>query len=765
MFRWDNPAAGASLMHRAREAIRILLATVSWSPLFFDRLAANQNGNELMKSLIALAVLASTLVPASGAAIDVSFPLTAKRIVFLGDSNTHAGEYVNLIETQLRLQSVDPLPEIINIGLSSETCSGMSEPPHPFPRPDVHERLDRALQMLKPDVVVACYGMNDGIYHPFSEERFAIFQDGVNRLIAKVHAAGAKLVLITPPPFDAEAVRPSGKLLPEGKDGYAYFAVYENYDDVIKKYGQWIMEQKSRVGMVIDVHSPVAAFVAQKRKADPKFTAAPDGVHVNSDGHQILAEAILKAWGVESWMPVDPELRKLMNARGKLLHDSWLSHVGHKRPGIADGLPVEEARQKAAEIEKQIQPLIDQARQPVSSSRRSADGTIHQLHFASVAKSGELRLSADYYLWLPDGVENLRGVIVHQHGCGTGASLGGQTAADDLHWQALARKWNCALMGSMYEPREGVNCRLWCDARNGSEHRFLQALDHFAATTKHVELTSAPWCLWGHSGGAFWASLMQVQHPERIVAIWLRSGTAFPYWSRGEIEVPTIPAAAYQIPVMGNPGLKEKDDARFNIAWNGTKAMQAEYQKQGAPFFEFAPDPRTGHECGDSRYLAIPYFDFWLQHRLPAADAASSTLKPATAALDSWKVRMAPLQEEYISTGAVADTTPPPAPHSINATRSPEGNVVVTWSAVADFESGIRGFVIERDGTEIGHVPEKPIGRFGRPLFQAMSYHDTPESPLPSMQFTDTTAPEGTLPVYRVRAINSAELMSESSKN
>ncbi|MEI2725571.1 MAG: hypothetical protein V9H26_19255 [Verrucomicrobiota bacterium] len=47
-----------------------------------------------------------------------------------------------------------------------------------FPRPDLHERLGRVLEKTKPDQVVACYGMNDGIYLPFSEERFAEVSSG-----------------------------------------------------------------------------------------------------------------------------------------------------------------------------------------------------------------------------------------------------------------------------------------------------------------------------------------------------------------------------------------------------------------------------------------------------------------------------------------------------------------------------------------------------------------------------------------------------------
>ena len=89
----------------------------------------------------------------------------------------------------------------------------------------------------------------------------------------------------------------------------------------------------------------------------------------------------------------------------------------------------------------------------------------------------------------------------------------------------------------------------------------------------------------------------------------------------------------------------------------------------------------------------------------------------------------------------------------------------ITWEAEADFESGIRAFIIQRDGSELARVPENPVGRFGRPLFQQMSYHDTPEKPLPDMRFVDATASEETKHEYRVISVNSAGLRSESSKS
>jgi hypothetical protein len=391
------------------------------------------------------------------------------------------------------------------------------------------------------------------------------------------------------------------------------------------------------------------------------------------------------------------------------------------------------------------------------SATALAAGPYYEVKYEASTAAGELQMPVTYTVWLPPGVNTLRGVIVHQHGCGTGACQGGATAAYDLHWQELARRYDCALLGPSYGQEEKQNCRLWCDPRNGSDKTFLRALDDLAKESQHPELATVPWCLWGHSGGGFWASLMMTLHPERTVAVWCRSGTAFVPWEKGEIPKPNLAPAVYEIPVMCNPGVKERDDKRFAGAWNGCLEMFRAYRKAGAPI-GFAPDPRTGHECGDCRYLAIPWFAACLELRLPEKASTEQKLRvidqagcwlakelgdtPYAAAkfpgkpLDAvWlpNETVAQTWQQYVKSGEPLDKTAPPTPTNLRllAADSKTTERTLVWESAVDFESGLAGFVISLNGKEIAQLPEKPNNKLGRGLYQPVSYHDTPEKNSP----------------------------------
>ncbi|MGA2258130.1 MAG: peptidyl-alpha-hydroxyglycine alpha-amidating lyase family protein, partial [Thermoguttaceae bacterium] len=399
---------------------------------------------------------------------------------------------------------------------------------------------------------------------------------------------------------------------------------------------------------------------------------------------------------------------------------------------------------------------------------------------------GEMILAVTYTLWIPDGVKTLRGVIVHQHGAGMTASKEGSTAAHDLHWQALAKKWDCALLGPSYHVlNDGdlgpAGSEFWFDPRRGSDKVFQKALQDLGMKSGHPELAAVPWALWGHSAGAGWADVMAMLHPDRVVAVYYRSGAALVWRGHPEYAQPTIPDAAIPIPRMCTVGVKEK---------GLTKILQTtyrQYRDHGGPA-GFASDPRTGHECGDSRYFAIPFLDACLAMRLPNKGTNDQTLKP----VDMGQCWLAPLGGdtavpaaefkgdlkesvwlpnaavakawmEYVKTGAVGDTTPPPSPSSVKATNKGSQGTEITWDAEADFESGIRCFLVLRDGQELAQVPAKPAGKFGRALFQSMTYHDTPSQPLPEMRYLDTSSRPGEKHTYSVITVNGVGLKSSMS--
>ena len=398
---------------------------------------------------------------------------------------------------------------------------------------------------------------------------------------------------------------------------------------------------------------------------------------------------------------------------------------------------------------------------------------------------GELVYGVSYTIWIPPNVKTLRGVIVHQHGCGEGACHAGETAAFDLHWQALAIKHQCALLGPSYQQPEKESCELWCDPRYGSGKKFLQALDDLAKQSGHPEITTVPWALWGHSGGAKWVGTMLMLHPDRTAAVFLRSGLpAITPGKESKLPALEIPKAAYSVPIMCNLGTREGvtvKDQRFGGLWDRVRPFFLEMRSHGA-LIGVTADPNSSHDCGNSRYIAIPWFDSILTARLPEKSGDALKAMPTQ---DAWLVTLldpspspaskyvgdlkssiwlpnatiANIYREYVTIGDVKDQTPPPAPTDLKISDAGE----LSWNAMADLESGLAGFVVERDGKTIAELPPKKVGNVGRKVFQNIGYSDTPAKPLVEMRFTDPTDGTGQKHVYKVISINGVGLKSTAS--
>jgi hypothetical protein len=99
------------------------------------------------------------------------------------------------------------------------------------------------------------------------------------------------------------------------------------------------------------------------------------------------------------------------------------------------------------------------------------------------------------------------------------------------------------------------------------------------------------------------------------------------------------PPAALAVPVMCSLGTKEgltvKND-RFAEVWPMMEKFFLSFRGKGA-LAGMSVDPLTSHECGNQRYLAIPWFNAVLAARLPAK--AGDPLQPMSTE-GAWLARL-----------------------------------------------------------------------------------------------------------------------------
>jgi hypothetical protein len=358
--------------------------------------------------------------------------------------------------------------------------------------------------------------------------------------------------------------------------------------------------------------------------------------------------------------------------------------------------------------------------------------------------------SAQFRIYIPDGVTRIRAIIIHQHGCGRQ----GLSSATDVHWQALANKWASALLGTRLTDRG--TCSDWYNPANGSLRALQTALNDLGGKSGHPELGAAPWVLWGHSGGSLWSSAVTNMLPERVIANFARSGPDS--FSAGALLVPTALAAGVN------------DIA--NLAPR-TRSTFATERPRGA-LVALSIDPKSAHDIREGRFFAIPYLDAVLAQRLPPSgntllpmnasrawlgdnttfNVTPAAMFPGSAQTASWlpDENAARKWAEFSKSGSARDTTPPPVPTQLKALI--EGaSVRLTWLAESDLEGGTQFFSIFRNGQRLARV--------GNP-FQAGNFGDEPEPANPKMEFIDTAPPGGAV-TYEVTQTNFSNLESSRS--
>ena len=289
--------------------------------------------------------------------------LAGKRIMILGDSITQDGRYVNMIEYLLQKQNPFLDFNIFSVGLASETASGLSEIGHPFPRPDIHERLNRALVAVRPEVVIACYGMNDGIYQPYDPARLKAFQLGITSMVKQCQANGARVILVTPPAFD---ITQFGDSITKDGEKFAYGKPYAKYDDVLAAFAKWEVRARPSGVEVIDLHTPMELITRNAKKASLELYHSGDGIHPTELGHLLMAIQILDGLGIKQpkedlrtalQAMLSNPLYELVSKHRAIRSDGWLPFIGYTRGTMTKSIDIVPTEDKAAELQVQINRL------------------------------------------------------------------------------------------------------------------------------------------------------------------------------------------------------------------------------------------------------------------------------------------------------------------------------------------------------------------------------------------------------------------------
>ena len=270
---------------------------------------------------------------------------SAPRILFLGDDITFQGGWVVEVESAVRAQNGYAHTSIVNMALLSETVSGLSEPGHAggsFSRPHLKNRLPQILTQYKPTLVIAQYGMNDGIYLPLDEQRFKAFQDGMINLRNDCIKSGAKIILLTPSLYAPDK-----------------FPQVMEYEKVLQTYSAWMVAQRKVGWQVIDVHSRLMLECNNAKRADPKFIYANDGVHPTEKGHSLIARAVWDGlapsmrWVKDTPLISDTTKNRPLYKSMVVLRNAWLSETGSNHPMINSGLPLDTAEMRSSEYLKE----------------------------------------------------------------------------------------------------------------------------------------------------------------------------------------------------------------------------------------------------------------------------------------------------------------------------------------------------------------------------------------------------------------------------
>jgi lysophospholipase L1-like esterase len=219
-----------------------------------------------MKHLPIVACL--LIVAAPVAAEEKFFFQKGDRIVFLGDSITEQYQYSNYIEVYLTTRFPDWNLFFLNAGIGGDTANGGAN------------RFQKHVLDEKPTAITINFGMNDGGYGKFDEERNDTYVRKTTEMLEAAKKAGVRVALVSPNAVDRRVAERFKLYLETQKQFYAPLK------EIAEKNGAAFADQYARTRAALE----------KMEQDDPKAAKVKpfgDGFHTSPPGGLLMAHAIL----------------------------------------------------------------------------------------------------------------------------------------------------------------------------------------------------------------------------------------------------------------------------------------------------------------------------------------------------------------------------------------------------------------------------------------------------------------------------------------
>lgn len=229
------------------------------------------------------------------------------KVVLLGSTVIEREQRYGWLETWLRLSLADKNVSVRNLGWSGDTVFGHARSYFGPPEEGI-QRLSAHLEMLKPDVMILCYGAE------FAHERLGgmpAFLSGYRALLDLIRekSPGVRLIIATPPPM--ETLPPP---LPDQTDANKKLS---SLRDALAKFA------RSQNAFFVDWFEAMGGLPKPGRTDKP---LTENGIHYTDQGYQKLATELLKTLGLK--LPDVPAqatepLRNAVVAKDFLFFNRW----------------------------------------------------------------------------------------------------------------------------------------------------------------------------------------------------------------------------------------------------------------------------------------------------------------------------------------------------------------------------------------------------------------------------------------------------------